>query len=420
MNTETTERNNKGTKGEVFYDANCSLCMRGVRHFSGLFRRDFDWVPMQTAGTAERLHVTTEDLYREMILRKADGQLVRGIDTWIVLMRTVWWLYPVALLFSVPGVHFLAQLVYRFIARNRYCFGGSCALPGQKIKGPGLIEMVASAVWPAIVGLLTWRLPGWIFMWSLAVAFGFAGKWIALRDAMAAGARLTLKRLVIWFFAWPGMDGRRFFDCDATVVRPKSDEWFLAGFRLLLGLSLFAVIAPHLLLSNRMFAGWAAMVGLVLILHFGLFHLLSLLWRAVGIDAQPIMNAPLRSTSLGEFWGLRWNTAFSIPARRLVLRPLARRLNVAAASLLIFVLSGILHELVITLPAKGGYGLPTAYFIFQGIGVALQDSRFGKALRGGWRGWLFTMIVAAGPVYWLFPPVFVCNVVLPMIRIFFN
>jgi len=33
----------------------------------------------------------------------------------------------------------------------------------------------------------------------------------------------------------------------------------------------------------------------------------------------------------------------------------------------------------------------------------------------GWRGWLFTLIVAAAPAFWLFPPPFVRNVILPML-----
>jgi alginate O-acetyltransferase complex protein AlgI len=49
------------------------------------------------------------------------------------------------------------------------------------------------------------------------------------------------------------------------------------------------------------------MVGLILTLHFGLFQILALFWQRLGVAAEPIMKAPLRATSLGEFWGKRWN-----------------------------------------------------------------------------------------------------------------
>jgi len=52
-------------------------------------------------------------------------------------------------------------------------------------------------------------------------------------------------------------------------------------------------------------AGWIGLVGLVFILHFGLFHLLSLCWRRTGINATPIMNAPILATSLSGLWGQR-------------------------------------------------------------------------------------------------------------------
>ena len=58
-------------------------------------------------------------------------------------------------------------------------------------------------------------------------------------------------------------------------------------------------------------AGWIGMIGMILILHFGLFQLLAAGWRKAGIDVEPIMNAPLYSKTISEFWGRRWNSAFN-------------------------------------------------------------------------------------------------------------
>jgi hypothetical protein len=86
--------------------------------------------------------------------------------------------------------------------------------------------------------------------------------------------------------------------------------------------------------------------------------------------------------------------------------------------LAVFLVSGLLHEFVISLPARGGYGLPTAYFAIQAAGLCLERSQFGACLGlgRGFRGWLFSVIVTVGPLYWLFHPVFVCHVILPMLR----
>jgi alginate O-acetyltransferase complex protein AlgI len=83
----------------------------------------------------------------------------------------------------------------------------------------------------------------------------------------------------------------------------------------------------------------------------------------------------------------------------------------------VFLISGIIHDLVITVPARGGYGLPTAYFLLQGAGLLLERSALGRSfgLGVGIRGRLYAYAVTAGPAFWLFPPVFVHRIILPML-----
>jgi hypothetical protein len=124
------------------------------------------------------------------------------------------------------------------------------------------------------------------------------------------------------------------------------------------------------------------------------------------------------SRSLGEFWGKRWNLGFRQLSYDFIFQPLHRGLGVAGATLLVFLFSGLIHESVISFPARGGYGLPTGYFLLQGLGVILERSSLGKmlALRGGISGWVFMAAMTAGPAFWLFHPPFVMRVVLPFMR----
>ena len=151
--------------------------------------------------------------------------------------------------------------------------------------------------------------------------------------------------------------------------------------------------------------GWIGLTGLAFLLHFGAMHALALAWRI-----EPIMRAPIRARSLSEFWGKRWNVAFPQLAGPLWFEPLRKRFGLNVATLSVFAISGLLHELAISVPAGAGYGLPTLYFLMQGIGVCVER-------RGRFpRGWLWTMAVAAGPAFWLFHPPFVTRVIVPFME----
>ena len=85
--------------------------------------------------------------------------------------------------------------------------------------------------------------------------------------------------------------------------------------------------------------------------------------------------------------------------------------------MVVFVVSGLVHDAVISIPAGGGWGLPTLYFVIQGVGVLFERSRLGKRLgtRRGVIGWLFCATVTLGPVFLLFHRHFLERVVVPML-----
>jgi len=165
-------------------------------------------------------------------------------------------------------------------------------------------------------------------------------------------------------------------------------------------------------------AGWIGMIGTILILHFGLFDLATVFWRTAGITARPIMNAPWKSASLSEFWGRRWNGAFNQLVMEIFFRPFARSLGTTRATLTAFLISGLIHELVISLPAGAGYGLPAGYFLLQGWGVIAQRTpmRGRVRLRNGVAGRMFTLFLVGAPAFGLFHPPFVMRVILPFMR----
>jgi alginate O-acetyltransferase complex protein AlgI len=185
-----------------------------------------------------------------------------------------------------------------------------------------------------------------------------------------------------------------------------------------LGLVLLWVIARRIPAEQSLLCGWIGLFGLILLLHFGSFHLVSLFWRTNGVNAAPIMSSPILSKSLGEFWGKRWNLGFRQLAHEFIFKPLQRHTGASVAGLLVFVVSGLIHDLVISVPARGGYGLPTAYFVVQGLGVMFERSAPARlmGLQKGLPARIFTLVVTAAPAFWLFHPLFVHRVIIPFMQ----
>lgn len=412
MITDTTDIN-KDLVGWVLYDGECPMCRGLVHRFGGLLgRRGYHFVPLQADWVRKRLAMPEEELLGEMRVLTARGELFGGADAVINLMTEIWWAKPFALMARLPGGMAVLRAGYRWIAERRGCRQGQCALTPRHdwLRWAPMMAACCSVL------ALGRHLPAWQFMWGLSFAIFLGFKWRMFWKARGDGVTLRPGRMLAYFM-WPGMDARAFGS--TTVDFPTSArEWVSAFLKTLLGATLFWVVARRLPADQPLIAGWCGMLGLVFLLHFGSFHILSLAWRKLGIDAEPLMRAPVLATSLGDFWGNRWNLAFRQLGYELVFQPYRTLLGPGAATGLIFLLSGLIHELVISVPARGGYGLPLLYFVAQGLGVLIEKTAAGKrlGLGRGWRGRAFAVIVAAVPAFWLFHPPFVLNVFIPFMK----
>lgn len=260
--------------------------------------------------------------------------------------------------------------------------------------------------------------PAWAVMWAIAFASFFGLKWLTwARQTTPHGGRAT--DAAAYFLVWPGMDPAAFLRRGVGAL-PDLGKLVGAVARIVCGIGLILAVVPALRIEHPTLAGAVGMTAIVLVLHFGVFDIMNAIWRLRGVDAVPLMNAPARSTSLADFWGNRWNTAFHDLARTLVFMPLRRPFGVAGATLVTFFASGIVHDLVITVPARGGYGLPTLYFLIQGVGMLFERTplarRMGLAARGI-AARTFSAIVVIAPVPLLFPAPFLTRVILPFLEV---
>jgi hypothetical protein len=323
------------------------------------------------------------------------------------------------------------------------------------------LDYLPLVVGPAAAWSTRHAMPSWIAMWCMAFAVYFGLKWLVGRRTRPAPVGQTPRRFAAWFFLWPGMNpapffadgsaGRRTTDpvADGSAGRRKSTvadhsagrrsgkpaapvpavrsaltssrrEWLVAGAKTVAGLALVGLIAPRMLSFSSFIAGWIGMVGLILLLHSGSFHLAALAWKRAGVAVEPLMADPLRASSLADFWGRRWNRAFRDLVDPLVFRPLVGRFGPRLASWGVFLFSGLVHDLVITVPAGGGYGLPTLYFLLQAAVIELTHSPIGKRwrLRTGFRARVLAAVTLIVPLGLLAPRPFVENCIVPMVRLF--
>jgi alginate O-acetyltransferase complex protein AlgI len=411
---------------------------------------------------AERLRVEPARLLDEMRVLTGDGRVFGGADGAVELSRYYWWATPLVWLSKLPCAMELLRVAYRWMARRRMCGKeGACKASSFNTQASGKhqsptskavvaapktsgvwTDWVPLAVLPVGVALLRSALPSWVFMWLLAFAMFLGCKWLTWRRALRNGCRGTIARSLGHFFVWPGMDAKTFLTADESTGRARRGAfltakmllttavddggslefgtWSFAAAKTLAGAGLIWLAITYELRMAPIGAGWLAMIGIVLFLHFGVFDLLALAWHRAGVKVTPVMRAPLLATSLADFWSRRWNTAFHKLANELVFRPVGRRWGAVPGTIAVFLISGLVHDAVISFPARGGYGLPTTYFILQATGVLLERSSVGRRFKlgKGVRGWLYVVLFTAGPVFWLFHTAFIKNVILPMLHAF--
>ncbi|HSY60259.1 MAG TPA: membrane bound O-acyl transferase family-domain-containing protein [Cytophaga sp.] len=158
------------------------------------------------------------------------------------------------------------------------------------------------------------------------------------------------------------------------------------------------------------------LVGLSFILHFGILNLSTASWRFSGVDVKELFRSPYKATSLKEFWGKRWNMAFSEMTALVVYKPLKITYGIPLAMIASFLVSGLLHEIAISFPVKMGYGLPFLYFVLHGLAMYAEDKVvFVKQIVSNAVAshvWVFSWLILPMPL--LFHHVFIVEVVEPL------
>jgi hypothetical protein len=140
---------------------------------------------------------------------------------------------------------------------------------------------------------------------------------------------------------------------------------------------------------------WIALVGFCFLVLFARLDFAAIIFRAMGFAVEKMWDCPIAATSLGDFWGRRWNRIVPGFLRDVIFLPVARRAGAKVALLAVFLYSGLYHE-IFSFMANSGYGGPFLYFMLQCLGVAIENTgRMRRLLRGRiWlaRAWTFAVV----------------------------
>lgn len=209
----------------------------------------------------------------------------------------------------------------------------------------------------------------------------------------AGPRRLTIAHYAVFALFWFGMDPGT-FGKRRTGLDWKGD----------VGLGLL------LMFIGTLGAWWVAstpwrpillmFLPLSLGFHFGALRVLKGALRAAGFPVRTLFPNVLQTRGVGDFWSRRWNVGYSQMMQRLVGRPVQHRLGDGASVMAVFLASGLLHELAITLPVRSGFGLPTLYFTLHGL-LTLLETRLGRPI-----GRVPALVTVVLPLGLVFPPAF--------------
>lgn len=230
-------------------------------------------------------------------------------------------------------------------------------------------------------------------------------KWVVYREwSLDTGKGLSWCRW--WMFAglWFGMEPGCF------VGKRRELEWrshAVVGILCLIG----GLLGLWLCYVWQVESVVILFVALSIGFHFGVLRLLTVFWRLLGFPVRTLFRNPLVMKGFRDFWGMRWNLAYSQMMARAVKKPLMPIVGEKWSVFVVFLASGLLHELAITVPVQGGYGWPTLIFVVNGICTVLEKE-------GSWRMGLCCGALLIVCLPYLFGPKFMEQIIIPSRDVF--
>ena len=205
--------------------------------------------------------------------------------------------------------------------------------------------------------------------------------------------QLPLGNYLVFAFCWFGMDPQSFRKRKKGLTWREDIVWGI-------GLMMVGTLGGWLVWCSGNRQILVMFVPMSLGFHFGALRVLKGVHRLAGFPVRTLFPNLLKATGNADFWSRRWNVGYSQMMQRIVGRPVEAKAGKAWGIMAVFLMSGLFHEIAITLPVNAGFGLPTIYFVCHGL-LVLLEMKFGKPL-----GKVVTLLAVGLPLGILFPPEF--------------
>lgn len=312
--------------------------------------------------------------------------------------------------------------------------------PSSNTMALGLLASLGACL---VVGFLLQRTRSRLLAWSWSVATVWLAAWctrdeghglrmlvivavtlygmkgiVGVEHRRCGNASLRFRDWLAFAAVWLGMRPAEFrrrlaLPLDRQLL-VRVGLWFACGAVIVV---LAREVHSHIADTWPHLAVYLFLVGCSMIMHFGMIGLVVAGLRWSGYPVGPQFRAPWLADSLQNFWTRRWNIGFSVMTAMAIQRPLAPLLGARGATFAGFVASGLLHELAISVPVGGGYGLPTIYFALHGVAMSFEQdlARRGTPLAGiAGRVWALCWVLLPAPL--LFHEPFLEGVFVPLLR----
>jgi predicted DCC family thiol-disulfide oxidoreductase YuxK len=112
--------------GTLFFDGACGMCTRSEQLLLRLNRTgELQTEPLQSPGAAERLGIPPSRLLESVRWLDSSKAVYSGAEAANAAFSTAIGTNVPLLLYRVPGVRFIQEAIYRWVAAHRYRFPGT-------------------------------------------------------------------------------------------------------------------------------------------------------------------------------------------------------------------------------------------------------------------------------------------------------